>query len=106
MKNIMYYFTGTGNSLAVARKVAEKLGTYEVIPVTEAIQKPLETDVDCMGISFPVYAYRPPRGVVQFLKKIRQENHGKYIFVIATCGGGPGNVLSHVKRRLKSENFK
>ena len=26
----MYYFTGTGNSLAVARKVADKLGEYEV----------------------------------------------------------------------------
>jgi ferredoxin len=106
MNNIMYYFTGTGNSLAIARKVADMSGQYEVIPVTEAIHKPLETDVDCIGVAFPVYVYRPPRIVGQFLQKLRQEHHGKYIFVIATCGGGPGNVLSHVKRILKSEHFK
>jgi flavodoxin len=32
MKNILYYFTGTGNSLAIARKLADLLGNYEVVP--------------------------------------------------------------------------
>ncbi len=26
MKNVIYYFTGTGNSLAVAKKIAAALG--------------------------------------------------------------------------------
>ena len=34
MKTIIYYFTGTGNSLTAARKIAAGLGDFELSPVT------------------------------------------------------------------------
>ena len=33
MKTIIYYFTGTGNSLAAAREIATVLGDCELVPV-------------------------------------------------------------------------
>ncbi len=33
MKTIIYYFTGTGNSLAAARKVAALLGDCGLVPI-------------------------------------------------------------------------
>jgi len=33
MKTIIYYFTGTGNSLAVAKKIAAVLGDCDLVPI-------------------------------------------------------------------------
>ena len=33
MKTIIYYFTGTGNSLAAAKKIAEGRGDCELVPI-------------------------------------------------------------------------
>ncbi len=37
MKTIIYYFTGTGNTLAIARGIAEELGDTKLIPLRRAI---------------------------------------------------------------------
>ncbi len=40
MKTIIYYFTGTGNSLAVARDIAEELhDTVEIVPIAKLIKE-------------------------------------------------------------------
>jgi flavodoxin len=33
MKTIIYYFSGTGNSLAAARKISAILGECELVPI-------------------------------------------------------------------------
>ena len=39
MRHVIYYFTGTGNTLSLARKTAEKLeGEVELIPVAQFMQ--------------------------------------------------------------------
>lgn len=105
MSNILYYFTGTGNSLAVAKKIEQKINGFSLVPIHDAIKQPLPSYSNLIGISFPVYAYRPPHIVATFLRRLKKEGIGKYIFVIANSGGGPGNVLSHVKRMLKSKKL-
>jgi flavodoxin len=57
MKTIIYYFTGTGNSLIVARKIAAVLGDCELIPF--ASQRTTRADIvphaERVGIVCPVY---------------------------------------------------
>lgn len=85
----IYYFTGTGNSLAVAKDIAAKIkGTLISIP--SVMDKPsIKTEADNIGIVFPSYMahlYGIPLIVERFIKKL-DDIVSKYIFAVCTCGG-------------------
>ena len=50
---MILYFSGTGNSLAIARKIAEAIDD-QVLPLTEAVQQDL-TNEKRIGLVFPTY---------------------------------------------------
>lgn len=55
MRTEIYYFTGTGNSLAVARDIAGKTNG-KLISISSVIDKEsIKTDADSIGIVFPAY---------------------------------------------------
>lgn len=104
----VYYFSGTGNSLAVARKIAEKLtGTLIAIP-SVVDQQSISTDADAIGIVFPAYLaqlHGVPLIVERFVKKL--EGIGsKYVFAVCTCGGYESfnalPALKNLARLIKS----
>jgi ferredoxin len=85
----VYYFSGTGNSLAGARDIAMKMNG-KLIPIPAVVEKRrITTDAECIGIVFPAYMahlYGVPLIVEKFAKKL--ENIGeKYVFAVCTCGG-------------------
>ncbi|BDZ67069.1 hypothetical protein [Methanobacterium ferruginis] len=48
----IYYFSGTGNSLAVARDIARKMDG-KLIPIASVVNSgPIVTDTDVIGIVF------------------------------------------------------
>jgi len=85
----IYYFTGTGNSLAVARDIAEKING-KLTPIPAVVDKPsLKSDADHIGIVFPSYMahlHGVPLIVERFVKKL-EDIGSKYIFAVCTCGG-------------------
>jgi flavodoxin len=89
MKREIYYFSGTGNSLYVARSITKKInGT--LIPMPSFIgQSRIETSADDVGIVFPAYLAQHtgvPVMAGSFVRKL--SNIGsKYIFAVCTCGG-------------------
>ncbi|MGM0607365.1 MAG: EFR1 family ferrodoxin [Candidatus Muiribacteriota bacterium] len=85
MKKI-YYFSGTGNSLYVAQKIAESLDNTQLISIDEEIKKdePI-IDSDFAGIIYPVYCFGLPRIVKDFIEKVKIKNNS-YFFSIATAG--------------------
>ena len=92
----IYCFTGTGNSLVVARRLAAALGG-EVRSMARAIaadERPIEGRV---GLVFPTYMYRPPHLVAAFLGRLRP---GATAFAVVTHGGDPGGVLGRTKAAL------
>ena len=105
MKNVIYYFSGTGNSLYIAKKIQETLGDTDCIHITSALRDSHPSiDADVLGFVFPVYAFGPPVLVEAFLKQatIRQP---EYSFVVATHGGGPGNTLKYFERLLRKKGI-
>ncbi|WP_324303303.1 hypothetical protein [Methanoculleus sp.] len=40
MRIVIYYFTGTGNSLAAAKKIAAVLGGCEIVPIASLANTP------------------------------------------------------------------
>ncbi len=85
----IYYFTGTGNSLAVARDIVEKTNG-KLISIPAVINKQsIKTEADSIGIVFPAYMahlYGIPLIVERFIKKL-EDIGSKYLFAVCTCGG-------------------
>ncbi len=88
MKTIIYYFTGTGNSLAAARKIAAALGNTELVPVASLVQRPerVVPASDRVGIVSPVYDAGVPRIMAEFAERLNLSRAG-YTFAIVTMGG-------------------
>ncbi|MEW9124458.1 MAG: EFR1 family ferrodoxin [Thermotaleaceae bacterium] len=105
MKTNIYYFSGTGNSLKVAKDISEKLGETTLISIPKAIKSGPDTSVDNIGIVFPVYCWGMPLMVTEFVKKLRKE-HAKYFFAIATCGGSAAGTLLQTQKKLARQNIK
>jgi ferredoxin/flavodoxin len=85
----IYYFTGTGNSLAVARGIAEKMNAA-LIPIASLMDQPsVKTTSEEIGIIFPAYMAQlngVPLIIENFIKRL-ENIRSKYIFAVCTCGG-------------------
>lgn len=95
MSTEIFYFSGTGNSLAVARDIAEKTNGKLISIASRRDEESITTEADVIGIVFPVYYVGLnyiPLLVQNFVMKL--ENIGaKYIFAVCTYGGGFGPTL-------------
>ena len=98
MKTRIYYFSGTGNSLALARGLATRLKGAELINLRRCDSAAWTDDADRVGIVFPVYAFGPPRLVARFLAGFATS--ASYVFAVCDCGGSPGNTLGLVSDAL------
>ncbi|MCP4133050.1 MAG: hypothetical protein GY754_18940 [bacterium] len=101
MKTNLYYFSGTGNSLAAAKELSVELtGEVEILPIAKLMgQEKIEPHADSVGILFPVYCHDIPVIVEQFAKKLNITN--SYVFGIATYNKVPGNSLFNLDAILK-----
>jgi len=101
MANKIFYFTGSGNSLAIARSIAEGLGDTEVLPIAKHMDGFRGNDEERIGIVSPVFAWGPPRMVADFLKKLHAKK-SQYVFAISSCGGTQATALRKIKKFLGS----
>ena len=83
MKKIIYYFSGTGNSLYTAGKIAEAIGGAELISVRCNPKDVSAKDADVIGFVCPVYEWDVPGTVKEFIKKLTI-NTNAYIFMVTT----------------------
>jgi ferredoxin len=104
MKTVVYYFSGTGNSFAVARDIAYKMDA-ELIPIPSVINnESISADADVIGIVFPVYnavCQGMPIMVKNFASKLINLD-SKYIFTICTCLGWSNVTINKLGDILKS----
>lgn len=83
MKNIIYYFSGTGNSLRAAMKIAEEIGGAEIISVRSNPENVSAKDAALVGFVSPVYEWDMPGLMKDFVKKLKI-NSNAYVFMVAT----------------------
>ena len=104
MNTTLYYFTGTGNSLHVARTLAERLGNTELVPLIRLRQQ-AETVVETerVGLVFPLYFAGVPEIVENFVKTLNFEQ-AHYIFAVVTRGGGPSYAFSRLEQLLHAKS--
>lgn len=96
MKNVIFYFSGTGNSLITARNIAEKIDNTEVVPIASSMDKNIQVfDYERVGFAFPIYYSSVPAIVKQFIGKLNF-NKSQYIFGVITFGGTYGMALGQL----------
>ncbi|MDD5491437.1 MAG: EFR1 family ferrodoxin [bacterium] len=105
MKTILYYFTGTGNSLKITRDLAAQLGETEIIPMAKVIDQPtISPAADRIGIIFPVYMWGVPLIVANFSRKLHVPM-STYVFGLANYGGFPAGTLLMLKDILAANKI-
>jgi ferredoxin/flavodoxin len=95
----IYYFSGTGNSLVVARGIAEKINGKLISIPGVMDEKSLKIDAGSLGIVFPAYYMRMPRIVERFISKLTNLQ-SKYIFAVVTVGGIAGGILNRLSESI------
>ena len=105
MKTILYYFSGTGNSLAAARQIASVLGDCELVPIV-SFRDTLGDIVpvaDRVGIICPVYDMGLPSLVAEFAGRLDLAKPG-YRFCVLTMGGVGASTLHQMNAIIRKKN--
>lgn len=106
---MILYFSGTGNSLYIAKKLAEILDE-RIISIAELVCKgqydiPVR-DGENIGFVYPVIACAPPDVVTDFLKKVTFNGyHNNYIYSVYNCAGSPEYTSRVFKEKAKKAGF-
>ena len=106
MSTEIYYFSGTGNSLVIARDIAEK-NNGKLISIPSVMdEESIRTDAEVIGIVFPVYHASfgesgIPFIVGRFISKLENIS-SKYLFAICTHMGAPGKTIENLGKMTQS----
>lgn len=104
---ILYYFTGTGNSLKIAKDIGLQMGEHTLISMTKVFKQEENIIIkgDIIGFVFPVYFARPPAFVQEFIAKSKFEG-ASYIFAVENGGGLFGKALKIFEKYINNKGKK
>lgn len=91
---MILYFSATGNSEYVARRIAAETGDLAV-SITDCYKEQMFSfDEKCktLGIVSPTYSWGLPVIVTEFLQRLDVSHKPDYLFFIATYGTTPGQT--------------
>jgi len=100
---MIFYFSGTGNSLHVAKVIAaHQKNSLVSIPKAfraKAFSYSLSEN-ELLGFVFPVYAWGPPKMVMDFVSKLQLSGGKPFVFSVCTCGDEEGNTTQLLQKAL------
>ncbi len=100
MATKLYVYTGSGNSLWVARQLALELkdATVRFFP---DLSGDIKVEADRAGIIFPVHIWGLPSPVIQFVNHLQVKNE-TYFFALAVNAGQPAATLPQLKKLMST----
>lgn len=103
-RTIIFYFTGTGNSLYVAKEIAKIFKEVDIVAIPQAVNKKEFNyeDYSDVGFVFPLYFMGMPVMVKDFIDKINIPK-ATYIFSIITRAYTRGLVFTEINRSLMKQ---
>lgn len=103
---MILYFSGTGNSAYVAEQIALQTGDHAVSindRIRERNHERIVTEKPLVFVT-PTYAWRLPRLVEEWIRKMTFEGNPKAYFVM-TCGEGNGNAEKYIRELCLIKQF-
>jgi len=96
----LYVYTGTGNSLWIARQLALELkdATVQFIP---NLSSDFKVEADWVGIIFPVHIWGLPSRVIQFINHL-QVKPETYLFALAVNADQPAATLLQLQKLMST----
>lgn len=105
---MIFYFSGTGNSLYAARHLAQATGDRlvsipkEMAEQTSAKEYTLSAE-ERIGFVFPIHSWGPPEIVLHFIRQLHFTNYQQhYCYFVATCGDDMGCTRQILERELSA----
>ena len=91
---MIFYFSGTGNSLWVARQLQESLQEplYKLVDVLSSDQVYALGEEERLGFVFPVYSWGPPEVVLEMISRLRLSREPSFLYFVCTCGDDAGKT--------------
>ena len=105
------YFSGTGNSLYLAKELSEATHDSLVSLAKESLKDKNPTyefkDGERLGIVFPIHSWGAPEIVLDWIKNSTFKfKENSYVYVINTCGEDVGNAIKAIKKIFARKNLK
>jgi NAD-dependent dihydropyrimidine dehydrogenase PreA subunit/flavodoxin len=107
---MIFYFTGTGNSLYAANYIAENQGDrlYSIARLMGLDQDAYRFEMaenEILGFVFPVFAWGPPKIVLDFISRLEIVG-APYVFSLSTCGDEEGGTPKIMEKALAARGLK
>lgn len=105
MNTTIYYFTGTGNSLKIAKDLSERINGSRLVQINKKLMDSgIRAVAGKVGIVFPVYADGLPLIVEKFIRNL-VINKNSYVFAVANFGGAVGMSLYQMEDLLAKKGI-
>lgn len=99
----IFYFSGTGNSLYVAKALQKSLPDAVLTPILQAMGEGAHRPRGgAVGFIFPLYATTTPKIVDRFIKNLDLQDV-RYLFAVATRGGTVCNAFIQIDKLLRKK---
>lgn len=107
---MIFYLSGTGNTLWAMRKIAQITGD-------KCFSIPTEINGECnytilenerIGFVFPVHGWRPPKIVREFIKKMTIQSNNiqsHYCYALCTAGDDIGMTMEYLNKDLAEKGL-
>jgi ferredoxin len=103
MKMRLYAYTGTGNSLWIARQLASEL-QEAAVEFVSCRSIDFEAEADRVGVIFPVHIWGLPNHVIAFINHL-QVKPETYLFALAVNAGQPAATLLQLKKLMSTRGL-
>jgi ferredoxin len=100
----IYYVSGTGNSLHVARELQKRMPKAKLTPIVRLLrQDTIKTSAETIGFVFPCFCLTIPIPLHDFLEKADLTS-AQYIFALCTRGGSHSEAFEYMNDILKKQD--
>jgi len=99
----VYYFSGTGNSLHVAKELQKRIPETKLVPIISLVNKEtVTTNGTTVGFVFPHYSSSLPKIVHTFIEKLSLGS-ATYLFAIVTRGRTGTMAFNEIDKILRNK---
>lgn len=102
MKRVIYYFSGTGNSLRAARIIAAEIGGAKLISMRGDPKAVCVPDAEMVGFVCPAYERDVPKTVKKFAEGL-SVSPGVYTFLVVTYIAVHGRCFETIDKVLREK---
>ena len=105
---MIFYFSGCGNSKHVAETIAMQMNDRLVFIPEAARENRFDytlAENERLGFVFPVYAWAPPRLVLDFVGRLQFAVKPAYVYFACTCGDECGHTEKIFRKAIEGKGW-